>query len=195
MTDHSSPDSQSDERSVPAQRSAVRDNRLAAWFEQWRKPVSHWLLRRSAVPASDIDDLAQEVFLRLLRYSENVAVANPQGYLFRIAANVANEWQERVRNRQPHEQSWLSELQVETGEEPENVVGQTMVQERVQAVVQKLPARQREVLLLHVDDGLTCAQIARHMGLTHRAVQRDLVRAYSRLRLRLNLEDLSSMNG
>ncbi len=176
-----------------ADRSDARNVRFAAWFQQWRQPLSHWLSRRSAVPAVDIDDLAQEVFLRLLRYSEDVAVANPQGYLFRIAANVASEWQERVRNRTPHEEDWLAELQVEPRDEPENAVGRTLVQARVQAMVQRLPLRQRQVLLLHVDDGLTCAQIAKRMGLTYRAVQRDLVRAYSRLRLRLNLQDLESL--
>ena len=67
------------------------------------------------MPPGDIDDLAQEVFLRLLRYSDDIAVDNPQGYLFRIAANVANEWRERSRVRKPHDDSWLEELQIESG--------------------------------------------------------------------------------
>jgi RNA polymerase sigma factor (sigma-70 family) len=169
--------------------------RLAHWFDQWRKPLNRWLLRRSAVPAVDVDDLAQEVFLRLLRYSDDVAVTNPQGYLFRIAANVANEWQERVRNRQPHDPSWLAELKVGQGEEPENAVGRDLTGERVRAIVQRLPPRQREILLLHIDDDLTCAQIAQRLQVSRRIVQRDLAQAYSRLRLRLNLDDLGSLSG
>jgi len=167
-----------------------RDGRLIEWFGKWRKPIRSWLRNRASVPPGDIDDLAQEVFLRLLRYSDDVAIDNPQGYLFRIAANVANEWRERSRVRRPHDDSWLEELQIESGEEPENAFARTRTNEYVQAAVDRLPPRQREVLLLHVNEGLTYKQIAQQRGLTYRIVLRDLTRAYSQLRMQLRLEDL-----
>jgi RNA polymerase sigma factor (sigma-70 family) len=167
-----------------------RDGRLIEWFGKWRKPIRSWLRNRASVPPGDIDDLAQEVFLRLLRYSDDVAVDNPQGYLFRIAANVANEWRERSRVRKPHDDSWLNELQIDAGEEPENAFAKTRTNEYVQAAVDRLPPRQREVLLLHVNEGLTYKQIAQQRGLTYRIVLRDLTRAYSTLRMQLRLEDL-----
>ena len=169
---------------------AFRDGRLIEWFGKWRKPIRSWLRNRASVPPGDIDDLAQEVFLRLLRYSDDVAVDNPQGYLFRIAANVANEWRERSRVRKPHDDSWLEELQIEAGDEPENAFAKTRANEYVQAAVDRLPPRQREVLLLHVNEGLTYKQIAQQRGLTYRIVLRDLTRAYSTLRMQLRLEDL-----
>lgn len=180
-----------------AQKAAVvnvresRNGRLASWFKEWRKPIRHWLSSRSSVPAADLDDVAQEVFLRLLRYSDDVAVENPQGYLFRIAANVANEWRERARVRCPHDQSWLEDLQIEPEDEPENTIERTLVREHLQEAVRMLPQRQRIVLLLHVNEGMTYKQIASRLGLTYRAVLRDLTRAYSQLRLQLNAEDLS----
>ncbi len=167
-----------------------RDGRLIEWFGKWRKPIRSWLRNRASVPPGDIDDLAQEVFLRLLRYSDDVAVENPQGYLFRIAANVANEWRERSRVRKPHDDSWLEELQIEAGDEPENAFAKSRANEYVQAAVDRLPPRQREVLLLHVNEGLTYKQIAQLKGLTYRIVLRDLTRAYSTLRIQLRLEDL-----
>jgi RNA polymerase sigma factor (sigma-70 family) len=166
------------------------DGRLVEWFGKWRKPIRSWLRNRASVPPGDIDDLAQEVFLRLLRYSDEVAVENPQGYLFRIAANVANEWRERSRVRKPHDDTWLDELQIEAGDEPENAIAKTRANEYVQAAVDRLPPRQREVLLLHVNEGLTYKQIAQQRGLTYRIVLRDLTRAYSTLRMQLRLEDL-----
>ena len=167
-----------------------RDGRLIEWFGKWRKPIRSWLRNRASVPPGDIDDLAQEVFLRLLRYSDDIAVDNPQGYLFRIAANVANEWRERSRVRKPHDDSWLEELQIESGDEPENAFARSRANEYVQAAVDRLPPRQREVLLLHVNEGLTYKQIAQQRGLTYRIVLRDLTRAYSTLRMQLRLEDL-----
>src|SRR5262245_30122545 len=128
----------------PAEQPATR-HRLASWFQEWRRPIRHWLSRRSSVPAADLDDVAQEVFLRLLRYGDDVIVDNPQGYLFRIAANVASEWRERARMRRPHDQSWLQELQVDAADEPENAVACFAVQEQVQAADERLPPRQRVV--------------------------------------------------
>ena len=172
---------------------ADRRARLASWFHEWRWPIRQWLSRRSSLPAADIDDVAQEVFLRLLRYSDDVVVDNPQGYLFRIAANVASEWRERARSRRPHDQSWLDELKIDTDDEPENAVSRSSIERFVQAAVQKLPQRQRVVLLLHVNDGLTYKQIAEQLGLSYRVVLRDLTRAYSQLRMELSVDDLDAM--
>ena len=163
---------------------------IADWFRRLRKPLRRFLVGRGAVRVADLDDIAQEVFLRLLRYRTSEVVAQPQAYLFRIAANVANEWRERSRVRKPHDDSWLEELQIEAGEEPENTFARTRANEYVQAAVDRLPPRQREVLLLHVNEGLTYKQIAQLRGLTYRIVLRDLTRAYSTLRMQLRLEDL-----
>lgn len=165
-------------------------NRFAQWFKDWRKPVRHWLSRRASVPAAELDDLAQEVFLRLLRYSEKTAVENPLGYLLRIASNVASEWRERARVSKPHDQVWLEELQIEPDQEPENSVSQAGSDANVQAAVDKLPPRQRQVLQLRVNEGLTYKQIAERLELSPRIVLRDLSRAYSQLRMQLDREDL-----
>jgi RNA polymerase sigma factor (sigma-70 family) len=170
-----------------------RNRRLITWFKRWRKPIRQWLSHRSSVPTADLDDLAQEVFLRLLRYSDDVAIDNPQGYLFRIAANVANEWQERARHRKPHDDSWLEDLQVEFNDEPENTIAREVANKHMQEAVNMLPRRQREVLLLHVNEGLTYKQIAERQGLTYRVILRDLTRAYSQLRMQLKQDDLGDM--
>lgn len=166
------------------------NNRFADWFKEWRKPVRHWLSRRASVPAAELDDLAQEVFLRLLRYSEKTAVENPLGYLLRIAGNVASEWRERARVSKPHDQEWLEDLLIEPDQEPENSVCQARTDESVQAAVDKLPLRQKQVLLLRVNEGLTYKQIAERLELSPRVVLRDLSRAYSQLRMRLDPDDL-----
>ena len=56
-----------------------------------------------------------------------------------------------------------------------------------------LTGRQREVLLLHVNEGLTYKQIAERQGLTYRVILRDLTRAYSQLRMQLKQDDLGDM--
>jgi RNA polymerase sigma factor (sigma-70 family) len=184
------PTATTDDAAHPDAVTRSSDNRIAQWFRDWRKPVRHWLSRRASVPAAELDDLAQEVFLRLLRYSEKTAVENPLGYLLRIAGNVASEWRERARVSKPHDREWLNDLLIESEQEPENSVCQARTDENVQAAVDKLPFRQRQVLLLRVNEGLTYKQIAERLQLSPRVVLRDLSRAYSQLRMRLDREDL-----
>jgi RNA polymerase sigma-70 factor (ECF subfamily) len=167
-----------------------RNGRITSWFGRWRKPIRSWFSNRASVPRADVDDLAQEVFLRLLRYSDDVAVENPQGYLFRIAANVANEWRDRSRVRQPHDRSWLDELHIDPSDQPDNATIQSRTNKYLQHAVDQLPERQRQVLLLHVNEGLTYKQIADRLGVTYRIVLRDLTRAYASLRMQLKAEDL-----
>lgn len=163
-----------------------RNRKVAAWFEQWSAPMQRWVGSHSAMSMADLDDLAQETFLRLLRYSSDTVIEHPQTYLFRIASNVASEWRERARNSRPHEDTWLDDLQVEPTDEPENLVARTLVSEHVRTAVERLPQRQREVLMLHITEELTYAQIAKRLSLTRRIVRRDLTRAYAQLRLDLD---------
>lgn len=165
-----------------------RNSRLTLWFERWRVPIQRWVASRAALPASDLDDLVQEVFLRLLRYSDDTLIEYPQTYIFRIASNVASEWRERTKRRPTDDEACLAELQVETDDEPENVVAHSLVHTRVQSAVDRLPQRQRDVLVLHIHEELTCPQIAERLGLTRRIVRRDLAHAYAQLRLDLDAD-------
>lgn len=46
----------------------MTQHRLVDWFQRWRTPLRRFLASRSAIRPADLDDVAQEVFLRLLRY-------------------------------------------------------------------------------------------------------------------------------
>lgn len=164
--------------------------RFIDWFQRWWRPVRSWIAANSCVPRAEVDDLTQEVFLRLLRYSDDVLVKNPRGYLCCIATNVVLEWKQRCRVRMPHDDRWLEELQIEAANEPESAIARVWATRCLQAAVSQLPARQREVLLLHVDEGLTYQQIAERRHLTYRMVLRDLTRAYGKLRRQVVAEDL-----
>lgn len=159
-------------------------------FSRWGNPIRSWFTSRDAAPKGDVDDLAQEVFHRLLRYGDDVAVDNPQGYLFRIAANVANEWRDRSRPRAGNDRGWIDQLQIDPSEQSGSAAFQARVSKHMQGAVNTLPKRQRDVLLLHVNEGLTYKQIADRLGITYRIVLRDLTRAYGALRMQLKADDL-----
>jgi RNA polymerase sigma-70 factor, ECF subfamily len=159
-------------------------------FSRWGKPIRSWFASRDAAPKSGVDDLAQEVFDRLQRYGDDIAVENPQGYLFRIAANVASEWRDRSHPRPANDRGWLDQLQIDALEPSDSAAFQARVSKHMQSAVNTLPKRQRDVLLLHVNEGLTYKQIADRLGITYRIVLRDLTCAYGALRMQLKADDL-----
>lgn len=173
-----------------APRSCVAANgRIVEWFELWYDPLRSWFRNRAAVSSAELDDLTQDVFVRLLRYSDETIVQNPHGYLLRIAKNVASEWRQRSRIRNPHASEWLDDLRLDSEAEPENALLRARAQQRIRDIVNQLPTRQRE-LLICASNGLTYKQIADQRGLTYRIVLRDLTRAYATLREKLRFEEL-----
>lgn len=168
---------------------------LVPLFKRWRKPLRQWLSRRPEIPNVLLDDLAQEVFARLLRYNGNLEdIENPQGYVFRIAANIANEWAERAVVRKTHvgiESREFDDFERATaGDNPEDQEGQDMAKELIRAAVDALPRRQRQLIELHIWENLTYKQIAEQQKLTYRIVLRDLTRAYTTLRIHLKRDEL-----
>lgn len=163
-------------------------SRLASWFTQWSEPLKRWLASRRRVPPADLEDVTQEVFLRLLKYRRADVIDAPQAYLFQVAGNVANEWALRARSRHPHESRWLNELTIE------DVVAADIVREQtrnhVSRALLELPPRAREILRLRYRDGLSNAEIAARLKVHPQTVKRDLLQAYSRLRLDLRLNEV-----
>ncbi len=158
--------------------------KLTEWFRQWRVPLRKFLIGHGAVPSSDVNDVAQEVFLRLLRYDRAELVEHPQAYLFKMAANVANEWAIRARSRRPHESKWLGDLLAE--DSPELDAAQAEARAEIARALGTLTARQRAVLKLQFGEGVGRAQIAERLGSSERIVKRDLMKSYEKLRAELN---------
>jgi RNA polymerase sigma factor (sigma-70 family) len=67
---------------------------------------------------------------------------------------------------------------------------ESVAAKHIKAAVEQLPARERQVLLLHVNSGLTYWEIADRLGLAEQAVLGELSHAYSQLRVDLGEHDL-----
>lgn len=162
------------------------DSRVADWFRRWRAPLRQFLVGKGTVRVADLDDVAQEVFLRLLRYENAEVVKHPQAYLFKIAANVAAEWALRSRHRLEHEPHWLDNLVAENRLEEE--FDTDAVQQEIKRAVAALSARERAVLRLHFEEELTYAEIALRLGVGLRVVRRDFEKSYAKLRREISLQ-------
>ena len=173
-------------------RDSHANRRLIDWFNQWRSPLRKFLIRRNARSRADVDDISQEVFLRLLRYNQAELVQHPQAYLFKMAANVAAEWSIAARARRPHDSKWLDALH--GGDLPEDATARAKAEEEMERAINTLPPRQREVLKLQFYEGLAYTEIAERLGTTPRAVKRSVIKSYQKLRSELNPEYLRAMS-
>lgn len=156
----------------------------AQWFERWHALIRHALSGRLQ-RREDVDDMAQEVYLRLLRVRDLDLVRSPRSYLYRIAVNVAEEWRLRAPQAMEHSSEPLGELQA--AEEPAQDAELAERDAAVHVALNKLPLANRTALVLQLRDGLTYDQIAEHMGVTRRAVKRYVANGYAELRQELEV--------
>ena len=165
--------------------SADAKRRISDWFRQWRSPLRRFL-GRTGVPPADIDDVAQEVFLRLMRYDRTELIDHPQAYVFKVAANVAMEWSLRARHKMPHRHQWLAQLTAAGQADSAILLEQSYAE--VKRALNTLTPHQREILKLFYNENLQYAQIAERLGESLRSVRRQFEKSYDRLRQELDPE-------
>jgi RNA polymerase sigma factor (sigma-70 family) len=88
---------------------------------------------------------------------------------------------------------WIEESSVidaDQSDADDDGLSQAVAVKHLREVVEQLPPNERQVLLLHVNSGLTYWEIAERLEMAEEVVLRDLARAYSQLRLELSMEEL-----
>lgn len=159
-----------------------RSLRLAEWVRQWNVPLTRFLGRRA--PAHlDPEDLAQEVYLRLLRVQDLEAIEDPRAYLYHVARNIAAESRARAIQLEGHSAAILDELI--DPDTPETSAQHALEMRRFEQALRDLPARVRAVTYLKLHEGQTHQEIAEHLGISTRMVRKHLTAGYAALRRRL----------
>jgi RNA polymerase sigma-70 factor (ECF subfamily) len=142
--------------------------------------VAHAILRNAA----EAEDTVQDVFLRVLQHQQTLpAIRDLRPWLVRIAWNLALDRRRRIRPDQ------LDDLFAQSLVAATLPADRSFAEsERFAAVLReldRLPAKERQVLLLAALEELSTAEIA---AITHRsesAVRALVFRARTRLRTRL----------
>lgn len=154
----------------------------------WQQ-YSHWLQRYLVRclrqhDAQCAQDLAQEVYLRLLRVEKGEPVRNYQAYLYRIASHVVYEFKLRARQEIV---SYDSDMVQDWAEHPPALTADPLgdrvsTERQLDRLLTQLPPLARAVLLLHKREGLQYAEIAQQLGISANMVHKHLTRALGMLR-------------
>ncbi len=127
----------------------------------------------------DVPDLAQEVFLRLLRVTHQEAIRNPEAYLFTVAGHVLHQH----ALRQSAGPSFVditdaaSDLVSPADEDPTTRTDNAQRVERLERILARLPPRVGAALVLHRIGGFTVQEIADQMGVARETAKKYLARA------------------
>ncbi|MFZ0497844.1 MAG: sigma-70 family RNA polymerase sigma factor [Steroidobacteraceae bacterium] len=152
---------------------------LDGWRRRWNRSLLQFLGRRVR-SAIEVEDLAQEIYLRLLRAPDLQQVRNPQAYLLRVAGNVVAEWRRQYPPMEP-----FSAAEEDTRADeclPELTLDATLSEERLNRQLSQMSPTMRAVVLLRLRDEYSYKQVAQELDLTLRQVRRYLTRGYERLR-------------
>lgn len=153
-------------------------DRREQWFQDVVSGVNGDLLRflRARLGHDhQAQDLAQEVYLRLLRMDDLSAVRNPRSFVLHLAAHAVHEWRLLARNRMQHSQEFLQDLVDESGDPAERLERQDSMRE-LALVLETLSPKCQAVLLMHRRDGMTYQEIAARMNLSVAMVKKYMAR-------------------
>lgn len=147
----------------------------AAVLEKLRPSLVRFFERRWRHSA-DVEDLVQEVFLHLARQVDPAAIEQPERYVFRIATNVMRDRLRRGVVRRSGAHVPIDDLEV-GGEAPsaERVYQSEKLLEQVLAVLEELTPKCRTTFLLQRFEGLSYSQIARRLGVSRSAIEKQMM--------------------
>lgn len=150
---------------------------LDSYAREYGSALRKYFVKRGAQPAT-AEDLAQEVFARLIARESDEAIDNPRGYLMQTAFSVWSEhWRKRrVRPDHAHE-NYADETHSPEGIAPDRVLEGKEAVAAFRRALEALPERTRDVYLLCHVDGMKRKDLAARLGISVSAVDKHLMAA------------------
>ncbi|MBQ8731374.1 MAG: sigma-70 family RNA polymerase sigma factor [Oscillospiraceae bacterium] len=143
-------------------------------YRELRLPV--YTVARRIVRAEDLaENIAQEIFLRLLDSPPDPSVKNPRAWVFQMTRNLAID---QLRKEGRRETPPIAE----EGSEDLSIAERL----DLEAAIARLETEQRETLTLHLNCGLSFREIARVTGRSESAAYRRYRAALKSLRKMLD---------
>ncbi len=162
------------ERMSEAAQAALVDE-LAARYATTLYRVAYSVMRN----AEDAEDAVQEAFLRVLRHRDTLGeVRDHRVWLIRIVWNIVLDRKRRAKTRpETDDVAELARVLPASGLNAEERAAAAQHHAGILKLVETLPEKEREVLVLSAFDELSSVEIAGVLGITESSVRSRLFRA------------------
>jgi RNA polymerase sigma-70 factor (ECF subfamily) len=138
---------------------------------------------------SEAEDLTQEVLMRVAERGATIDAAQPDAYVFQIAANLLRDRGRRQKVRTAYQLGFgANDATLVEERDPDRVLQARQSLASVLAALRELPERTRTVFILFRLESMKQREIADMLGISVRTVEQHVVRASLLLRERLGGE-------
>lgn len=136
----------------------------------------------------DIEDLLQDLYVKISTLDPDYAVSEPRAFLYRLASNLLLDRARSGRRSQVRDTAWRQVAHHSQGAEDiadapsaETVV---MDRQRLRALLQTLemlPERTQTVFRMHKFEGVGYAEVATSLGISRSSVEKHMMQALRQL--------------
>ena len=136
----------------------------------------------------DVEDLLQDLYLKIAGLDADYAIAEPRAFLYRLASNLLLDRARSGRRAQVRDNAWRQVSHHAQGADDvaDTPSAETVVidRQRLRTLVQTLetlPERTRTVFRMHKFDGVSYADVATSLGISRSSVEKHMMQALRRL--------------
>lgn len=156
------------------------NERFEKLAREYRPALRRYFGKRAHQPA-DVDDLVQEVLVRLAVRGDCESIEMPEAYLMRTATNV---WRDFLRKKRTHAvDAHVEYVEGHAREEngpSEELEGSELIN-AILAALGELSDRTRQIFVLCRVEGMRQKAVAKRLGISVSAVEKHMIRAIAHL--------------
>jgi RNA polymerase sigma-70 factor (ECF subfamily) len=137
--------------------------------------------------ASDVPDILQDIYLRMLRVSHAESIRSPEAYLFTVARHVLQQHSLKTKAALGLDLSEARDFpQAAPDADPALQFAAQQCLDDLQAALDSFTPKVRATFILHRRDGVSIDEIGARLGISRAMVKKNLVKALTQFRQRLD---------
>lgn len=154
---------------------------LTSTYFEMREALGRFFRARLG-PSGDIEDLLQDLYVKVAALPASAEVRDPRAYLYRLASNLVMDRWRSGRRAAARDGAWRlvshsigSTEDLDDTPSAEDVVAGRERFARLLATLSRLPPKTQSVFRLHKFDGLSYAEVAVRLGMSRSSVEKHMM--------------------